>query len=173
MNKLLSPSPSPLPGPPPGAQTTLQGTITNTEGQPLSGWRSWGDQPSAPPPMRRAPTAWPACVRVRCGCGSHVGHAPVDTTFTLQAGPTPRTSRCAPRSTRSARRGHRRPCGRPHPVAKSTLTRERIERINTGVDLPILLDLQPSVVTTTDAGTGFGYTGIACAAPIPRASTSP
>jgi iron complex outermembrane recepter protein len=46
------------------------------------------------------------------------------------------------------------------PFAQSTLTRQEIERMNTGVDLPILLDLQPSVVTTSDAGAGIGYTGI-------------
>ena len=44
------------------------------------------------------------------------------------------------------------------PFAKSTMTRETIERINTGVDLPYLLELQPSVVSTSDAGTGVGYT---------------
>jgi iron complex outermembrane receptor protein len=37
---------------------------------------------------------------------------------------------------------------------------KELDRINTGVDLPILLDQQPGVVTSTDAGTGIGYTGI-------------
>lgn len=46
------------------------------------------------------------------------------------------------------------------PFAKSVITKEEIERVNTGVDLPYLLDLQPSVVTTSDAGTGIGYTGM-------------
>lgn len=46
------------------------------------------------------------------------------------------------------------------PFAKSTLTKEEIARMNTGVDLPYLLDLQPSVVVTSDAGTGIGYTGM-------------
>ena len=44
------------------------------------------------------------------------------------------------------------------PFAKSIVTRETIDRINTGVDLPYLLDLQPSVVSTSDGGTGIGYT---------------
>lgn len=44
------------------------------------------------------------------------------------------------------------------PFAQSTVTRERIERINTGVDLPYVLDQQPSVVATSDGGTGVGYT---------------
>ncbi|MDQ3099740.1 MAG: carboxypeptidase-like regulatory domain-containing protein, partial [Bacteroidota bacterium] len=35
------------------------------------------------------------------------------------------------------------------PFAQSTLTKDELDRTNTGVDLPILLDLQPSVVTTT------------------------
>ena len=44
------------------------------------------------------------------------------------------------------------------PFAKSMLTQEAIARTNTGVDLPYLLDLLPSVVSTSDAGTGIGYT---------------
>ena len=44
------------------------------------------------------------------------------------------------------------------PFAKSVLTRERIERINTGVDLPYVLEQLPGTVTTSDGGTGIGYT---------------
>jgi len=46
------------------------------------------------------------------------------------------------------------------PFAKSIVGKDDIAKINTGVDLPYLLDLQPSVVTTSDAGTGIGYTGM-------------
>ncbi len=46
------------------------------------------------------------------------------------------------------------------PFAKSSVDRDRLQETNTGVDLPLLLDHLPSVVTTTDAGTGFGYTGL-------------
>jgi iron complex outermembrane recepter protein len=44
------------------------------------------------------------------------------------------------------------------PFAQSTVTREQIERINTGVDLPYLLEQQPGVVATSDGGAGIGYT---------------
>lgn len=44
------------------------------------------------------------------------------------------------------------------PFAKSVLTKEEIARMNTGVDLPYLLDRQPNVVSTSDGGTGIGYT---------------
>jgi len=37
---------------------------------------------------------------------------------------------------------------------------ETIERRNFGQDIPILLELEPSVVSTSDAGAGVGYTGI-------------
>ena len=37
---------------------------------------------------------------------------------------------------------------------------EEQEKINHGVDIPILLDQATSVVTTSDAGAGVGYTGI-------------
>lgn len=44
------------------------------------------------------------------------------------------------------------------PFAKSVVTRERIERINTGLDLPYVLEQEPGVVATSDGGTGIGYT---------------
>ncbi|MBK9149454.1 MAG: TonB-dependent receptor [Flavobacteriales bacterium] len=44
------------------------------------------------------------------------------------------------------------------PFARTTLDREQIDRINTGVDLPYLLEQQPGVVSTSDGGTGIGYT---------------
>lgn len=44
------------------------------------------------------------------------------------------------------------------PFAKSVLTKEEIARMNTGVDLPYLLDLLPNTVSTSDGGTGVGYT---------------
>lgn len=46
------------------------------------------------------------------------------------------------------------------PMAKTTLTKEEIEANNLGQDLPYLIRLTPSVVTTSDAGAGVGYTGI-------------
>src|SRR5690242_2203528 len=50
--------------------------------------------------------------------------------------------------------------GNDAPFAKSTISREELERVNLGQDLPVLLERQPSVVTTSDAGAGVGYTGI-------------
>jgi iron complex outermembrane receptor protein len=44
------------------------------------------------------------------------------------------------------------------PFAKTSVTREELDRINTGVDLPYLLEQQPGVVATSDGGTGVGYT---------------
>ena len=37
---------------------------------------------------------------------------------------------------------------------------ETIERRNFGQDIPVLLELEPSVVSSSDAGAGVGYTGI-------------
>ncbi len=50
--------------------------------------------------------------------------------------------------------------GNEVPVAKSNMSQKDIDRQNMGQDLPILMQLQPSVVTTTDAGAGVGYTGL-------------
>tara|TARA_R110001583_G_scaffold44966_1_gene142181 strand:- start:10823 stop:13168 length:2346 start_codon:yes stop_codon:yes gene_type:complete len=46
------------------------------------------------------------------------------------------------------------------PVTHSNVTKEDLETRNLGQDIPILLNYLPSVVTTSDAGAGVGYTGI-------------
>ena len=46
------------------------------------------------------------------------------------------------------------------PVAYSNLNKEELAKRNLGQDIPVLMNLMPSVVTTTDAGNGVGYTGI-------------
>jgi len=45
------------------------------------------------------------------------------------------------------------------PVAYSNLNKETIESANFGQDIPFLLSLTPSVIITSDAGAGIGYTG--------------
>ena len=46
------------------------------------------------------------------------------------------------------------------PISFSNLTKKDIKSRNLGQDIPILMNYLPSVVTTTDAGNGVGYTGI-------------
>tara|TARA_R110001592_G_scaffold69165_2_gene211900 strand:+ start:186 stop:2504 length:2319 start_codon:yes stop_codon:yes gene_type:complete len=46
------------------------------------------------------------------------------------------------------------------PVTHSNLTKEEIAKRNLGQDIPILLNYLPSVVTSSDAGAGIGYTYI-------------
>jgi len=46
------------------------------------------------------------------------------------------------------------------PITHSNVKKEELESRNLGQDLPILLNFLPSVVTTSDAGAGVGYTGI-------------
>lgn len=46
------------------------------------------------------------------------------------------------------------------PATYSLVSKEKIQKQNFGQDLPFLLNWTPSVVTTSDAGTGVGYTGI-------------
>jgi iron complex outermembrane receptor protein len=45
-------------------------------------------------------------------------------------------------------------------TAYTTLSKEDLNKRNFGQDLPYLLDQTPSVVVSSDAGTGVGYTGI-------------
>ena len=46
------------------------------------------------------------------------------------------------------------------PVSFSNLDKKEIKTRNLGQDIPILMNYLPSVVTTSDAGNGVGYTGI-------------
>jgi len=46
------------------------------------------------------------------------------------------------------------------PTTYQNVSKEVIEKQNLGQDLPVLLNFTPSVVTTSDAGAGIGYTGI-------------
>ncbi|MBT8270055.1 MAG: TonB-dependent receptor [Flavobacteriaceae bacterium] len=46
------------------------------------------------------------------------------------------------------------------PITHSNIKKEALAKRNLGQDMPILLNFLPSVVTTTDAGAGVGYTGI-------------
>ncbi|WP_246067782.1 TonB-dependent receptor [Changchengzhania lutea] len=46
------------------------------------------------------------------------------------------------------------------PITHSNLSKEQLAKRNLGQDIPVLLNYLPSVVTTSDAGAGIGYTGI-------------
>ena len=49
---------------------------------------------------------------------------------------------------------------REAPVTFSNLEKARISKRNLGQDIPVLMNYLPSVVSTSDAGAGIGYTGI-------------
>lgn len=46
------------------------------------------------------------------------------------------------------------------PTTYTEIEREEIEKQNFGQDIPYLLNFTPSIVTTSDAGAGVGYTGL-------------
>ncbi len=50
--------------------------------------------------------------------------------------------------------------GKNTPVSYHNIDKEEIERRNLGQDLPYILSAAPSLVYTSDAGTGIGYTGM-------------
>ncbi len=50
--------------------------------------------------------------------------------------------------------------GNNTPTTFQTISKEELNKNNLGQDLPFLLDNTPSAVTTSDAGSGVGYTGI-------------
>lgn len=48
--------------------------------------------------------------------------------------------------------------GQKSPVAFVNISKTQLEKINTGVDIPFMLSMTPSVITTSDTGMGIGYT---------------
>ncbi len=46
------------------------------------------------------------------------------------------------------------------PFTKTNISKQQIEKVNLGQDLPFILNQTPSVVVNSDAGNGVGYTGI-------------
>ncbi len=46
------------------------------------------------------------------------------------------------------------------PMAFTNISKDQISKQNSGVDIPYLLSLTPSVLTTSDAGAGIGYTSL-------------
>ncbi|MCU0393967.1 MAG: TonB-dependent receptor [Thermoflexibacter sp.] len=46
------------------------------------------------------------------------------------------------------------------PMSKTIISKQDLQKQNLAQDLPILLNFTPSMVTTTDAGAGVGYTGM-------------
>jgi iron complex outermembrane receptor protein len=46
------------------------------------------------------------------------------------------------------------------PVSQTQVSGETCKKINTGRDIPYIIALTPSVVTSSDAGTGIGYTNL-------------
>ena len=144
------------------AQGTVTGTITDTAGDALRDVAVSSDQWSA----RSDPHGRFQLARLPDGQHrvhfAHFAFTALDTLVMVRNGQSvvlhvklqPRSYLLPQAEVRALRAGDHAP------FAKSSVDRERLQETNTGVDLPLLLDHLPSVVTTTDAGTGFGYTGL-------------
>jgi iron complex outermembrane receptor protein len=89
-----------------------------------------------------------------------IGYKKFDTTLQQQSNValtivlTTETAYLEPLEVRSVRASDKAP------FTKTNITKNEISKINLGQDLPFLLNQTPSVITTTDAGNGVGYTGI-------------
>lgn len=55
---------------------------------------------------------------------------------------------------------HANRVGTAGPYAKTNLDRQSLLKMNSGQDVPFLLQWTPSLLVTSDAGTGIGYTGM-------------
>ncbi len=95
---------------------------------------------------------------VKCRVSS-IGFKNIDTLIVLPAARvklvmTPLSLFLDPVEIRALRAGDK------SPFAKSNLSKNDIEKLNLGQDLPFVLAQTPSVTITSDAGNGVGYTGI-------------
>lgn len=143
------------------AQTRLLGTIAGADG-PLEavnvvvGDDHWSGASTDREGRFVVGSLRPEDVRLRI---SHIGFAPVDTLIVLVPGDNrfdlvlQANALLLPEAEVSVLRA-----GDRAPFARTTLTKDEIQRVNTGVDLPYLLEQQPGVVSTSDGGTGIGYT---------------
>ncbi|HPF89145.1 MAG TPA: TonB-dependent receptor [Flavobacteriales bacterium] len=144
------------------AQARLVGVITDPASVPLEGVNLMvGDDPRFGATTGRAghfaiQGLRPGTVRLRL---SFIGYEAVDTLLHLHDGDNryDHAMRASAVRLREAEVSVLR-AGDRAPFARTVVTREEIQRINTGVDLPYLLELQPGVVSTSDGGTGIGYT---------------
>ncbi len=145
------------------AQSKLNGTVQDTQGAPVA-FASviLGEQGRLAPTDAQgsfhAKGLFTGDLRVRI---SAVGFLPKDTVIDLAQGDNTvrfllqqSVKELAAAEVTALRAGDRAP------FAKSTLTADEIAARNTGIDLPYLLDMQPSVVAGSDAGTGIGYTNM-------------
>jgi iron complex outermembrane receptor protein len=144
------------------AQSRLQGSVTAATGEPLEAVHIVvGDERPFGTSTDHAGRYALAGIRtgeVRIRM-SFIGYALVDTMLRIAEGDNTFNATLRPTSTalREAEVSALR-AGDRAPFARTLVTREEIQRINTGVDLPYLLEQQPGVVSTSDAGTGIGYT---------------
>jgi len=143
------------------AQSRLSGVISGEGDQPLLGVnvvvgdRAFGTTTDQQGRFALAGLRAGA-IRLRL---SFVGYQPTDTLIILAEGENTFCLSMMPaRVMLTAAEVTALRAGERAPFAKSTLSRDEIERINTGLDLPFLLEQQPGVVATSDGGTGIGYT---------------
>ncbi len=145
------------------AQTQINGMVTGDDGQGIAyasvtlGEFGFGTRANEQGSFElKGVSEGEQHLRVAC-----VGYATLDTSINMLAGGITLTLqlRTDPHQLREVEVNALR-AGDGSPFAQNTVTYKELQKVNTGVDMPLLLDQLPSVVTTTDAGTGFGYTGI-------------
>ena len=147
------------------AQTTIQGTVTDPAGVPLTGANLLllpGDQGAASDADGQfsIPNVKAGDYTLRV---SYVGYetlrrplqiADGQGEISLQLTLEPRAFTAEELTVRATR------AGATTPMAFLNVDEEDIEPVNLAQDLPFLLRWTPSVVSTSDAGAGVGYTGI-------------
>ena len=127
----------------PGAAVTLDGTYKGTFTDAAGAFRLTNLKPV------------PALVRVSMlGYASQVQEIDPSQTATLSI-KLAKTAVAVDEVVVSATRANQKSA-----IAYTDVTRRDLNKLNLGQDIPQLLNFTPSIVTTSDAGAGVGYTGI-------------
>nr|WP_207428569.1 TonB-dependent receptor [Pedobacter sp. SYSU D00535] len=143
------------------AQISISGTVTDkTNNQPLPGAtvrvgdRSAQTNEQGSFTLTNLNRGAHTLVVTYLGYGAYSRPVQLDGPQNIRIGLTP-TSLLADQVIVTATRA-----GEKTPTTFRNVSREELERNNLGQDLPYLLNQTPSVVVSSDAGAGIGYTGI-------------
>ncbi len=145
-----------------GAQISLRGTVTDEKGEPLTGAHVWihnsyyqttTDEAGNFAFKALRPGTFPLRV-------SYVGYDTYESALKLGGDSVVRVMLKESATISEAVIVSAVRASQNTPTTFKTLNKEEISRNNMGQDLPYMLSHEPSVVATSDAGGGVGYTGL-------------
>ncbi len=144
------------------AQISLRGTVTDTDGLPLTGAHVWIQNSYFQTTTDEAGNY--VLTGIKSGSSlmkvSYVGYEPYESLLKLRRDTAVNITLNESATISEAVIVSAIRASQNTPTTFKTLNKEDISRNNLGQDLPYMLSHEPSVVATSDAGGGVGYTGM-------------